>query len=635
MPVEAPGPWPSPSTPLASLDVYDTAVLRPFARPADLFNYIEEAEGAEGFASARVSAEARSRRGVAETSLDRIYAELGSEYSGLERIELSLESSLVLPNPAALEFLSRMDSEGREVVLISDMYLPSATVRAALERCGISRPLYVSSEAGATKHSGGLFRRVLEDLGAGPSDLTHYGDNPRSDFGVPRSMGVAACRTVPPMEAYLRSFPEASRYLRRGGLDRSVVVSMDMLRSIGAIGGPEGWALLGWRFGGPLAHGCTDDMLSDARGRLLFAARDGYTPMRIARERGFRDCRYVHLQRILSYVLGGSRIPYGPLEVPDRVTRRYDNRRVLADMAYVLGFLRDDLRLDAIPTDPGELETLYNSRVGEIDALRRSKRAEYSEYLREACGDGPVEIVDGTTMRFTSQRLLEEMTGRGARAHYLVTLDDDPSLEYRAYHAHRGPILGWTRVNVPEFLLSSPELPLRGWSGGPVYDQDAPPFERERASVYREVSDGEVAYSRDLRRVFAGRPPAISYGAALDWSMLSAVPGTEARRLLDGMRWASGPAHGDWHGLVPTLRDVPYLAKKLVTDLISDLNRPRGPRGRARTGCTSPSRAHRRRTRAGRAAASPSPPSPSRASTGRPRARRARGGTRGGARRGS
>jgi len=38
-------------------DVFDTLILRPFMKPADLFSYLEDKESAEGFRRERVNAE--------------------------------------------------------------------------------------------------------------------------------------------------------------------------------------------------------------------------------------------------------------------------------------------------------------------------------------------------------------------------------------------------------------------------------------------------------------------------------------------------------------------------------------------------------------------------------------------------
>ena len=66
---------------LISFDVFDTLLLRPFARPTDLFRKLEHDTGANGFAEARIAAEKRANRrarqkGLTDARFDEIYAEI-------------------------------------------------------------------------------------------------------------------------------------------------------------------------------------------------------------------------------------------------------------------------------------------------------------------------------------------------------------------------------------------------------------------------------------------------------------------------------------------------------------------------------------------------------------------------------
>ena len=72
-----------------AFDVFDTLIVRPFVRPDDLFRFMEKAEGKEGFADARVSAERQARRRIRqEINLDEIYSILDSKYSDLKEKDI-------------------------------------------------------------------------------------------------------------------------------------------------------------------------------------------------------------------------------------------------------------------------------------------------------------------------------------------------------------------------------------------------------------------------------------------------------------------------------------------------------------------------------------------------------------------
>ena len=570
-----------------SFDVYDTLVARPFVRPTDLFGHMESVFERPGFESARVEAERSARRSSQreDVTLDEIYAHLGEGYADLMEAETALERSAPAAMPGVKALFDSARESGLTVVATSDMYLPEGLIAGMLADRGISPDrLYVSSAVGLTKHTGSLYRHVSEDLGIEPPRILHVGDNRRADGDNARSAGMRAMPVEKPIDSYFRSNSEARAYYRRSpNAERSVVVGMDMLDALAYSG--EGWVDLGRRYGGPLASGYARFVQGALRPSAapLFASRDGYNLMAV-RERLYPGCapaRYVHAQRLLSDVLTEDKLPYGPVELPDMKSQPYESRRTSFQVSEVLGFFREEL--GEYPGDPEGMAEFYNSHIGEIDALRRSGAEDYASYVRATVGEGDADLVDSTTMRFTSQRLVSRMLGRPVNGVYFVTLEDDPSLEYASYHRKQGLMLGWRRVNLAEFLLCSPELPLDGWRGGaPVRMRDPPECEARRAEYYQQVTDGEADYAGELRARFGDALPRLSYETVIGWALTSAVAGTWSRRLLDGVEWASGPNHSDWMPLIPGPRDLPALLRKYASDLVAKLNRRRGaarPRG--------------------------------------------------------
>lgn len=517
-----------------------------------------------------------------EVSLDDIYTFLGDGFGDLLKVEIDAEAAMAIPDPDVIGILKGLSSEGSRIAVVSDMYLPRIVIEGILSRCGIPYDrLYVSSECGESKHSGGLFRIVSEETGVPFDRMGHMGDNVRSDFRVPLSLGIDAFCRPSRIDTYLRTHPDQRRfYEKTRGLDRSIIVSMDMLSETGIADPCPGssWRNLGRRYGGPLAYAFSEHLSRTIRpgSVVLFASRDGYSPMRIMSsmhglEVPGATMRYAHVQRILSYVLSDNGIPYGPMDVPSRRRDRYRHDQAVSWMRYVLGFLKDDLGLDAVPVSDDDVARMYGSRIDEIDSLRRTKADEYRGYLSSLCGDGDVDLVDSTTMRFTSQRLLQEAIGRPVEGRYLVALADS-ELPHTSFGRRRSPVAGWTRVNIPEFLLCSPEPPLRGWSGGPVFEEKPPAWEKERMDAYPEISDGEVEYALGIERVFGRMLPRMSYESAAEWSMLS-ISDPSIRPLLDRMKWASAPDHSDWMHLVPRTSDVPAMLKRIASDVVSRLNR--------------------------------------------------------------
>lgn len=559
---------------LVSFDVFDTLVLRPFVKPDDLFSLVESCSDSPGFHDARIAAEREARKAThrEEVTIDDIYSHIPDAFRHLECMEIECELQITQPNPDLIRILDSLVGSGRDVVLASDMYLPASVVEEILDGCGIHgyRALYVSSDFGVTKHNGGLFKIVSEDAHVPFDRMMHIGDNPRSDIHVPRSLGIRTHQYIPPLARYLSSHPDQRTYYRRSpSLERSIVVAMDMLSMLGQ--GSEEWKVLGRRYGGPIVYAYVEHLLRRLRpGSLrLFASRDGYTPMRALQILGNSgDCRYVHAQRLISYALTEDKLPFGPVRVPARSRDRFIHDRMVSHMRYVMGFLGMD-----VPDDDDDMIDAYNSNVESIDWRRKELSAEYRDYIHGICDShDSVDIVDSTTMKYTSQRLIQDILNRQVRGHYFVTLENRSDIDSESFHHRTGPIIGWTRVNVPEFFLCSPEPPLVGWSGdGPVFEAHPPASEKERMSVYPEVSEGELDYVRAMREVFGDFLPSLSHDTVVGWAVLSAYdPNT--RPLLQRMRWASSPDHSDWHGLIPGLSDVPYLCRKFISDLIFKMN---------------------------------------------------------------
>lgn len=188
-----------------SFDVFDTLIKRSVAKPTDLFllmeNHLAKTRPGvpSGFAQKRQDAErrAKEKQGVA-TNLQDIYRELRGEYGEYTEQLMTLETEMELrgcqPNPKCVKWFDRCVSEGKTVVLISDMYLPAQIIGEMLNKCGIHgyQKLYVSCECGARKRDGSLFKIVLKELNIRSWQFVHIGDNRRGDLLAPACLGICA-----------------------------------------------------------------------------------------------------------------------------------------------------------------------------------------------------------------------------------------------------------------------------------------------------------------------------------------------------------------------------------------------------------------------------------------------------------
>ena len=315
-----------------SFDVFDTCIVRTCARPTNLFYLLAEEllrgtgqpygrEEVGELAALRLSAEKQAHKtaqaaGQAEITLTDIYGELSLDGWGvsaqtMQDAEVELELAAMRPVVPIRERTQALWRAGERVLYVSDMYLPQRVVHEMLVRCGFDVPdgtLYVSSEIGATKRAGSLFRHVLEQENLKARDLLHCGDGVESDFLGARKVGVRtelftgaqpnrferAMLTVPSYSPWVTSqLAGISRVTRLSvpekddGLSGSVAIASSVVA--------------------PLLVGFVSWVLQDAKAqgleRLYFVARDGQVLHKIAQAlRPDLEVRYLYGSRQAWYI---------------------------------------------------------------------------------------------------------------------------------------------------------------------------------------------------------------------------------------------------------------------------------------------------------------------------------------------
>ncbi|WP_097460543.1 hypothetical protein [Mangrovitalea sediminis] len=215
-----------------SFDVFDTLIFRRYASPRALFVDVGQQAIQIGllpgmepalYADYRIAAEnkARSLSQQADVSLDVILSYLpwsGEVLSTLKEIEVRLELEAACICPLARQMVELAFTAGKQVVFVSDMYLPPSVIRQMLSPVASTANslLFVSSDFNATKATGALFRLILDELSLVPSELLHVGDHEQGDYRAPKRLGCQALRFYP--SDYARQLLELeSRYVGGDG----------------------------------------------------------------------------------------------------------------------------------------------------------------------------------------------------------------------------------------------------------------------------------------------------------------------------------------------------------------------------------------------------------------------------------
>ena len=318
-----------------SFDVFDTALVRTFSRPADLFFELGHRLAARQLITVppvryqhlRAQSEIRVRRyrPDGEPDLAEIYREVGtrlgwseSERRAAEELELELERESLTAVPRARGWIQAARAAGKRIAFVSDMYLRAEFVRELLARQQLARPedlVLVSCEERVTKSHGALFDRLLARLVLLPSEVLHVGDHAQSDGEVPRAKGL---RTLVISETQLNFFERqylayqhdtdglSGRLAATARLARLACPEDSPVPALGEIGtgllGPWLASFALWTFARAHRAGIQ---------RLYFVSRDGQVMREVALavqqhwpEAAGIECRYLHGSRIAWHQAG-------------------------------------------------------------------------------------------------------------------------------------------------------------------------------------------------------------------------------------------------------------------------------------------------------------------------------------------
>ena len=271
---------------IVSFDIFDTILIRPFECPKDLFKFIEIKYKEKDFTYRRIEAEQRARYNspLEEVTIDEIYNEIIPKLQYLKEIELNYEYNLIRINPLIKEKYDIALSMGKEIIFTSDMYLEKQFIYSILSKNGVTeyKKLYVSSEIKKTKRTGTLFSYILTDLNISPAEIVHFGDNEKSDFHIPRYLGIQSyllpkITEIPKnikSQQWIHAFCNNKELLNRSIY--KALISKNLLSNEF----DNYLYKLGYVLGGPLVLSYLNFILHNASenniDKLLFVSRDGW-----------------------------------------------------------------------------------------------------------------------------------------------------------------------------------------------------------------------------------------------------------------------------------------------------------------------------------------------------------------------
>ena len=443
-----------------SFDVFDTLLLRPFMDPNMLFQFIEQTTGTVGFAKQRSKAEKTAEASHGESSLDTIYQKI-PDYSHLQAIEEKAELKLTFRNEKMIQALQYAMDQSKTVIIVSDTYFSAQFMAQLLEKNGITgySNIFISSDYHKTKHSGTLFEPVIEKYGG--ASLMHVGDNPISDFSMPRKHGIDAFCVKRYQDKYLAN--NSFRIKNINTWQGSFFAMTCAMRE--SISFDNYWHKLGFQLVGPLCYAYTSWLISQLEQlmqakkselEVCFVSRDGYL---------LKKCFELMTGKSSKYI-------YAPRNVYQAVLE------------------------------------------GNTTTTSAKAISEYKEYILKEITPPQIVLIDTRTRNYSSQNLIEKMIGNKIFGLYYAIGSCNPELEYRSYNPSlSNSIIAW---NLVEYLLSSPTPSVIGvLNSEPVFaSKDSVEELRERNFTF--IEQGMIEFIEQALKRFS-TPIEIPESIIADW----------------------------------------------------------------------------------------------------------------------
>ena len=180
-----------------SFDVYDTLIMRKTLHPYDVFKLVGELYCSNlkfDFFIERRRAEIELRA-YTDPNIYEIYSQMQSNIGFSDKImqellntEIAIEIETAIPRQCVVDIFNKAVKDKR-VFLISDMHLPSATIKNILHNFGIDgyEELILSNEQRTCKKKY-LYEKYQERTYS--ESCLHIGDNYKTDYLRPRDFGI-------------------------------------------------------------------------------------------------------------------------------------------------------------------------------------------------------------------------------------------------------------------------------------------------------------------------------------------------------------------------------------------------------------------------------------------------------------
>ena len=545
---------------IISFDIFDTLLIRPYVKPTDLFLHIEKLYKIKGFYKNRIMAEKLARGkyiDFEEVTLNQIYEEIDEKYKRFKEIEIELEERILTTHKENKKIYDYALSLGKKIIITSDMYLPKKTIEKILTKNNYTNyyKLYLSSDLNLTKASGNLYKYIIEDLKVAPSSIMHIGDNFHSDFNNPKLYGIDSIYIEKIIDTFLENNIRAKKLLNenKNNIGISIMLGLSAFSCINKNDKKENnndkennyWRNFGFVYGGPAVFSYMNwlkkQIIKDNINEVLFVARDGYSLKKVfdlIKPESVKT-HYIYAPRIIYYLITLTfPFPFHVKDAIESVLRYYKTK--------------DKYLQENTPNNINSIYDGYNFILNNIEIYKKFAKQEYQnykEYIEKFnIGKNKIGVVDTCSQFKTSQKIISLFLGKeNTIGYYWILLDNNFEVykyNSKAFQKEKEhTIFDW---NLIEFLITSPEPPIKNISDSkPVYFVPSK-YEENRMEIYKYISDGIVEFTKILKTYFDGLETFIGYKEVVNWiNTLIDMPTDYDKKYLKDMRQYEDINHAD------------------------------------------------------------------------------------------
>ena len=544
---------------IISFDIFDTLLIRPYVKPTDLFLHIEKLYKIKGFHKNRIEAEKLARGkyiDCEEITLNQIYEEIDDKYKGFKEIEIELEERILTIHKENKKIYDYALSIGKKIIIVSDMYLPKNIIEKILIKNNYTNyyKLYLSSDLMLTKASGNLYKYVIDDLNASPSSIMHIGDNEHADFNNAKLYGIDSVFVEKIIDIFLENNIRAKKLLNenKNNVAVSIMLGLSAFSTFNKNDNDKNkdinyWHNFGFIYGGAAVFAYMNwlkkQIIKDNINEVLFVARDGYSLKKvfdIIKPESVKT-HYIYAPRIIYYLitLDFSMIKYFHLDDAIKSVLEYFKDK-------------DEYLQKNTPKIISAIEG-YKFILSNIEIYKKLAKLEYQnykEYIEKFNIDkNNIAVVDTCSLFKTSQKIISLFFGgENITGYYWILLKNKiyQSNQYISKSFQKGAkhkILDW---NLEEFLITSPEPPIKNIADlKPVYSVPSK-YEENRIEIYKYISDGIVEFSKIAKNCFLELETFISNKEITNWlNILINNPSDCDKKYFQSMRMYEDANHKD------------------------------------------------------------------------------------------